>query len=656
MANVTIYGPEPAATVRYLPEIVVRTKAAWAEDWVWAPRLRPVNAIEQAGLGSNATFELYYGQILEHGDLAFWDYSYEAYRGRFVEVSTWDYYGLSPLWVGYFPDEDIELWGRANLDSGKTTLRALGLDYLLRDEILEFPTEAGWIYRPLVFNAQGRRGWTFTGNRSLLPVATGHYVFSADKELWTNLDIAELLLTAYAPAGFAWHLTGETEALDQIVDVHQFYRVRLCDALDRLIDRRRGLGWVMRPSTAAGGAVAIHVYSTLADSVAVGEFIAPANRDQAIIEWVGSHDLQTTAHFSDIDRYRNITVLGGPIYSTFSLSSHGGGLEPGWTAAQEAEYKTAGSATALEADQRRAAQEFDRVYRYFRVPDDWNGDGDDGFLSTYINAWPSCDANGVVSADVPSVLWRPGKVFERWLPWTEEGDETGEPDYMQPFAYIKDINEVWQFADRLLVNDEEYFMRLSLADRELAVRIEGKRGHLLAADSWEGADPTLIKPVADYSNLGITVQLELDERLRVEVEVPDAPGSQTKTIEVPEAVVWYVTPGTVEAIDDGDLIPATGGILRDDSEHLRAIAALAKAWYGSARATLDLRIDKQITLSHPVGQLIRAALGSVQTVDVGTVVTRREWDFRAWETRIQTGFDELRFEDFPRRRAGKGKP
>jgi len=642
-----------------LPEIVVRTKAAWTDPWEWAPRLRPLNAVEQAGTGGNATFEIYHGELMEHQDLDFWIYPYEAYRGRYIDVCARDAYGWAPLWVGIIPDEDNELWGRANLDSGRTMLRALSLDYLLRHEILEFRTDAGWIFRPLTCNGTGRRGWTIEGNRSTAKCADGYYVFSDDKEMWSNRDIVELLLKAYAPANHTWTLTGEVNALEQIKEIHQLYRMRLCDALDRLIDRRRGLGWVLRPSTADGGDIAVHVYSTLADPVAVGEFTAPANADQAVVDWVGSRDLRATAHFSDIDRYRKIVVLGGPIYSTFSLSVAGGGLQKGWTTALEIAYKAAGATTPEDADRRRAGQEYDRVYRYFRVPETWNWMGDDGTGGVTGNAAPACDDNGIVQPDTRATVWRSGMVFERWLPWEESGGEEGEPDYEQPFAFVKDQDDKYQLLERLLWSEEEYFMRLTLADRELAVRVDGKRGHLLAHNWFNGADPTGVDPVADYTGLGITVQVALDERLRVVVEVPEAPGRQVKTIEVPECVVWYVVPGTVCDVVNGEFTPATSGVIRDDGAQLRAIAALAKAWYGTAHSTLELTIDKQISIAHPVGQLIRAAVGSLTAIDVGTVVTRREWDFQAFQTRIRTGFDELRFSEILGRRPSlrrRGKP
>lgn len=641
MATVII-GSDAGPVVRRVCAPVVRVKASWADDWEWAPYLRAVRAASTSGAGSYGVFRQHYGEILEHG---FWSSSIIPpfdYRGLFVSVWKYEFGVEVCLWVGYFPECDDELRNRPDVDSGVMTFRALGLDYFLRREIQEYPTDNGWIPRALRFNALPGRGWTLEGNRSADVGGDDHYVFSDDGEVWTNLDIAELLLKGYAGSGITWTLTGETDVLDRIVEEHSFYRYRLSTALDHLIQRERGLGWVLRTSGEAGASVEVHVYSTLSLDVSVGDYHTPANSEQVVVDYRGAHDLGVRLTHSDVNLYDAIEVNGGMVYSAFSLTPGGGGLEPGWSAALEAEYKTVDSTDGEEADRLRQSDKFSRVFRYFRVPNDWDWEGDNGLGTNFSNAAPTCDDDGNIVVDEKGIYWNSGHTFERFLPWEEESDGEGIPDYRRPFVLLKDQDENFQYSDWFTFDGEQYFMRLVMADREMAVRMDGRGSHILALNHWEGASPSQIEPPVDYEDMSATVMCKTDTQLRVRVDIPERDTGLTKLIDYPEAVAWYVVPGTVEDIIDGTRVSATSGLVRDDSERLRAIASLAVAWYGAPRSMARLDIEKQLSTLHRVGSMILSAYGPGGSIDVGTVVTRKEWDFERFSTVVQTGFDEMR--------------
>jgi hypothetical protein len=82
---------------------------------------------------------------------------------------------------------------------------------------------------------------------------------------------------------------------------------------------------------------------------------------------------------------------------------------------------------------------------------------------------------------------------------------------------------------------------------------------------------------------------------------------------------------------------------RDDAPLLRQIAAGAKAWYGTPRASLELAI-RRFSLAYRPGSYVSDVFGANIMEDINCVVSQRTWDFgKDLTTGWQTSHCELDF-------------
>jgi hypothetical protein len=203
---------------------------------------------------------------------------------------------------------------------------------------------------------------------------------------------------------------------------------------------------------------------------------------------------------------------------------------------------------------------------------------------------------------------------------------------------------------RRWVQSETVGANVKMMDSEVALKIEPSINHILARDSFdseiEGSD---VEPIYGFYGLNVTVALDTDENIKVRAKVgnfEDIEEPKTLTIQVPDAFLWYLTPGTMVGITDGAIVrDAVGGILRDDSDRLRQIAALALAWYGERRAILDISYAR-ITNPGVLGSFVRSVSDSWNRRLSGTVITSLEWNFESGQqkTTINTSFADIQFE------------
>lgn len=209
---------------------------------------------------------------------------------------------------------------------------------------------------------------------------------------------------------------------------------------------------------------------------------------------------------------------------------------------------------------------------------------------------------------------------------------------------------------RRWVQSETVPAGLRMTDGELGFLVEPTINHVLALGSFNSTIRVSgTEPIYDYFSINATVAYDTDERLKVRAKVEgfeniDEP--KTLTIAVPDAALWYLTPGTMTGVSGGVIVRDTvGGILRDDSDRLRQIASLALSWYGKRRAILDISW-KRITNPGVLGSLVRSVSDSWTRTISGTVITSIEWDFGTEEqtTRIKTSFADLQFEKLITRR------
>lgn len=200
----------------------------------------------------------------------------------------------------------------------------------------------------------------------------------------------------------------------------------------------------------------------------------------------------------------------------------------------------------------------------------------------------------------------------------------------------------------LWVQSETANANVRMLDSEMGLSIQPSINHILASGSFgtesNGSD---IAPIYDYFGIIVTVAYDTDQRLKVRAKVgnfEDIAEPKTLTIPVPNAALWYLTPGTMVGITDGAIVrDAVGGILRDDSDRLRQIAALALAWYGERRAILNISW-KRIINPGVLGSFVRSVSDSWNRRLSGTVITTISWNFEAQETGIETSFADIQFE------------
>ena len=92
--------------------------------------------------------------------------------------------------------------------------------------------------------------------------------------------------------------------------------------------------------------------------------------------------------------------------------------------------------------------------------------------------------------------------------------------------------------------------------------------------------------------------------------------------------------------------------MRDDSAHLRRVAAMAKAWYGIERATMVLTFNA-VTIQ-PLGAYVRSIVdnepaagtlgmvpGRVWNAPVNSVISQLTHDLQSMRTTLRTHYEEL---------------
>lgn len=626
----------------------VFVKRRWAHAWTYVPYLWCVSAEESVAPSiGTCTLRYDFGYATREDWPAYAYYSPWVLDGYFVQVVTYNSYGSAILWVGTIQVNSVEIDGHS-FASGQQNLTAFELSHLLdRQVITGAYTDAGRIERPLRFNGRaGTYGRYPIGNRGTLQ-SDGQYTFGETGTLWSNYDVAVHVLTYYRPLDVPLYFIGQLGPLQAIFEEHSFDGMTLWQALNKLIDRRRGLGFRVAVDVTYG--IIVYVYSILSYPLAVGNSILPANYFRVVINFDNAVDAEPVITVSNLDRYSRIVVRGGPLRSCFTVSPTDGTLDAGWTSAQEIAYALPNLADANENDAERATDKYSRVWQYYKLDlgSTWLvGDGL-GNAAGYASPLVRWDAS--IDTTTPSVCYNGPRSIDRQLPFVMPQDTaTGEPEY-RPMFVLCYVDDQWVYIDRLSEVDRTP-IGVRPADQDLAIFMEARPNHLLALGYWDGADDTNVEPEVSADTLLATVMVETDQRITINLYLAgysygrDSGG--TKLIEAPEYEVWYVVPQTVQDVTEGALVRHSGGIVRDDRVYLRRIAALAQAWYAERRSTISWRVSG-INLNAPCGNLVAGVVSNWHQTQVGTVVTRRRWDFTEsggrGVTAYETGYDELNF-------------
>jgi hypothetical protein len=646
---------------------LVQIAKTWG-DWQNMPYIQPLQAslVAAPSIGQ-ATFLHRYG-LIQHEDsnTPVWEPPL-ALAGYFVRVVLYIAQANVVLWTGIIQEQEYHAFGSSSGNpAGDQLITAYTLDWCLdRISIIGAWTTDGYINTCPQFNL--RREWIPhpVGNKAAALDANGLPQFGPDKQQWTALDVLTYLMAHYAaPAGLNISIGGQPDALTGWHYVWPLEGLTLRQALDKLIDRRRGLGWWMYSD---GDTIVIMIYTTIERDVTVGDVTLPGNMNQISYSWndailVDNPVISTT----ESNRYDSIVVQGARMMSTFTVGTADGTLVPMWTDADETLYKNIkqeSGAYAMTSDMVRGQDRWKHVYQLFGIRADW-----DWMIKDYPVA-PRFDNNAYViednsSGDTYNDISRPfQRVTRLQRPYTAKGPFAGNIQYMEPQVFATPSPSGGKYPlppDTTLPSGQSVIrgdlagyvnvppFSVTMADIAPAIEINAGLPHIMGANHYLNADGTIpgdSQQIAwyDWKTILATLCIETDVRPTVKVGLgSSSPWLRTLHVEVPHAEFWWLVPGTIVYQNpDLSLNIAGGYATRDDTEILRQVAALAKAWYGVVRTPVSWSEKYYITDLAP-GKLITAASASVGGwVPINTVISAVVWDFQAVTTHIQTGFGEL---------------
>jgi hypothetical protein len=659
-----------AGSVVTRTQLAVYTGATWG-SWTRRPYLEALQfATGAAPSIGQGTFRYHWGTIKREDKTSFSTEPFLDLRGHFVKVEALNTWGGGAWWYGII-DADQPLPHGGDVGGGVLTLNAYELAHLLdREVILTAPALDGndaliEIENVPTANERYERGRAQLGNRSAAKQGEIYVFGGTDK--WTNLQLAEMLLSRYTPQGVTFVLGGQKELLEQITSVTDLYGLSPWAVVNRLVNRNRGLGlatWV------SDGKVLLYVYSVLSQDVKVGEVTIKANPYPVNLDTLSNIFVaQPKIVRSQVDRYDEVEVRGARLLSCFTVCYYDETLEEAWSAGVDsleeaylyaaADAEGYGGMTDPEKkalnDAYRDSDRFDTVFVKHRIPKTWDG------MAGVAPALLVCRDNGTVEWDETTPFYPQGKAFEDFIPLEECGDygvdpptfdlraDNAQPVYRRPFALVYTEEEQYEYVER--PSTRAYAANFSIDPRELAVRIEASVRHLYGLnvfDSGEGgnAEPTNTQPELDYASLYVTVALRMDGHLRYVAAAKNANSDKTKrrrkALMLEDAEYWAVASKTYVDVNEnmGVVVTPNALVLRDDSARIRQAAALALAWYGEERAVVSVTIRD---LQYPcvVGQLLKTVGSTAGDIRANTPVTSIAWDAQAGTVTIQTSWYEL---------------
>jgi hypothetical protein len=422
----------------------------------------------------------------------------------------------------------------------------------------------------------------------------------------------------------------------------------------------------------------------------------PANPNTLTLDftadpWIESLEIRQTQQ----THYDQIIARGEPKGSVFTVSGADGTIEADWSSSQQTEYNQAASTasgyaglTEKEKMQRndafREQRSLERVYSWMRLPQDWDGmvnNGEGDGTNTYAFPTINQSTGEVVDATTTGdTFWLQGLRFQSHLPlyvdldysdYNIEEDSTinnlpagSVPDFQPPLAAVKllraDSSTFYAHIDKVTAeqspdagnsNYVRWNADISMQDQspgfKIKIHAEGRgQQHRLFLEEFTKADATdgwdNLPDMSWRDNLLLTVYCHADSYAECRVPKDSALTSIEITrlvIDVPDAYMDWVAPGTVVGIKDGQLVRSeSGGMVRNDFNRLQKVALLASGWFGVERSTAAIGY-KRLAQIAKVGYLITTINGTA----VNTVVTKVRYDFEAQKTTIQTQHGEMDF-------------
>lgn len=665
MTEIVIAGPFTGAVPIVSPVAIVEIRQTWADEWQVDNTLEYVAggaAAASEGI-DEARFRRVYGRVGEpwESDLAARELLHLT--GYWVRVRLLDAQGPITIFSGRIGPASREIDGGQVTDpvsllpipSGEQTWTAYGplrlLDKLSISESVQLTEEeiegvgTVWVEtrlpKPQDMNG-GLGAGTIVGNRSANKGSSGTYVFGGS-ETWTNGQMLAYLLRHFVDdsddGGPAWSVGGQVAALEEIEISLPFNvgKTTAAAAIRALIDRERGLDWVIRPTD---DGFQIEVFALLAVPYTFNGKTVPANPN--VIDFSADDDaavVKCVIEQSDEHLYGKVRVIGGPVLVCCTLKGelvhpwYEGSLTARWDPDLETLYK-AGTGTptdtASQHDQARADETFEPVYQHFGAPDDWDHQG--GAAS------PAFDAiGGLVASPDGAAYQNLVRKTESFLPlktgWDYSVDpavdhnaDGVEPDLMKPAVWIEHDNP----EDPLYLPIEDLGVSVSVPADDWGVVLGCQPQHKLAREDWTGAAEARYFPEYEWREMVATIAFRSDFRLEMEEVIEDAINADgVLDIKAEDCEIWYLAPQTVVGTSGTGVLLHSGDqprLIRDDSQRLAGILAGAVSRYLASRTKATIRLRGLWPYQGMIGTILEGIESGGDVDQVHTPVTSCRWE------------------------------
>lgn len=635
MASIQLTG-DTGAFVLDPENLVVQVKRRWADDWETEKYLQPISAnLSIAPDISAASFIYHYGEIKREDLNEFTVFDPANLANQYVRIVVDD----QQVFIGVIMDDQFDLMGSLNGNpSGDQSMTAYGLEHVLdRAAVAGAETATGIIQFSPAFNLAEKYGGIISGNRSAEPTEDGYYVFDNNDARWSNLDILRYIINVHSDFGFTLGLSGQFNVLADVYGVYWFEGLTIRQVIDKLVDRRRGLGWYLWSN---GENVSVHIFTVFERDIGFANVLIPGNPDQYEFN-MDSLDVQkATISQSQSQLYDRILVQGARAQTVFTLSVSEGNLVPAWNEQDKQAYINVDGDTNEAKDDERQSDRFEAVFQRFLLSTDWDsraGNGNGGQRSPVL---PLLDSKANIIAESADKVMQIRRPFLRSLPFMDSKGQT-----IPPLVLVKlqvDGADKWFQIDAGSKALKTAKSSVRMLDDEPGFTLKPAINHALAAGKFfADTDNSETDAVVDYETLTATVSIETDTRPTVVVDItPDSDNTRTLVLTIYDAEFWYATPNTVTGVKDGKFEQHSGGVLRDDTDKLRYLAALAAGWYSQRRSAVTLTTNNLMASLRP-GILITSAATSWHKEPVGTVLSRINFDFENRTTTLMTGHAEL---------------
>lgn len=602
-------------------------------------------------------------------------------------------------------DHRDALWNAAT-PSGTEVYTAMGLTWFLdqakpiTQAKVKYSGGTWLIDRTIPFNGgtDGRRGnarcaWKnydatnkcFTdSSQSVTPTA------------WKAKHAIEYVIDNFAPVDdsgsvlipFALHASALT-FLDYEIPMLDYDGQTPWQLINRLVDRRRGLGLT---SIVDSGTVKLVIFSQNDASISLpGGGTIPANPNTMTYDFDNALNILNASVTTTLQtRYDQVVVRGERAGSVFTVRPQTN-FEPDWTTPLKQKYNDGaklepGYSTLSDSDKeaanmdRRAADDLARVFSWWRPKSTWNGRADtDPSTGAGPFAFPKIDADGVDDKNTAANVFRAGLRIQPHIPHRQgvdytqpitpeiaDGDDV-ETDYIPPMLFLQvpvirasTADGGWVHCERLnqsiASNSDKrpftYSVDLAVRDDApgLILKVVNSPQHVIAQDQFV--------PVGSFEDIpsgeGIahnkwlaTIYMLQDQYCRaqypLDADIPTLDLVRQLHLQVPEAYLDYLVPGTIVGVKSGELQKSSlGGWIRDDRKRLKDIARLAFMWFGVDRRILSLSFSG-IASGFTVGDLITSIGTGGFSETINTCITSVSYDLQAGAMSVNTQFGEMDF-------------